>query len=95
MSTVLPIKTVVARFVRGAVMERMRAIEFTGNDRMPIGAVRTFSRSLVGCHYILSPEAIYHHIIKAVLAFAQYRAAWHGFWNEFIGVHVVRVESVV
>ena len=95
MTSVLPIKTVVARFVRGSVMERMRAVEFTGYDRMPISAVRTFSRSLVGCHYILSPEAIYHHIIKAVLAFAQYRAAGHGFGNEFVRVHMVGVESVV
>ena len=76
-------------------MERMRAVEFTGYDRMPVGAVSAFSRSLVGCHYILSPEAIYHHIIKAVLAFAQYRAARHGFGNEFIGVHMVRIVSVL
>ena len=82
------------RFVRGAVMERMRAVEFTGNDRVPIGAVCAFACSLVGCHYILSPESVNHHIVKAMLAFTQYRAAWHGFGNEFIGVHVVGVESV-
>ena len=76
-------------------MERVRAVEFTGYDRVPIGAVRTFSRSLVRCHYILSPEAIYHHIIQAVLAFAQDRAAWHGFRNKFVGVHMVGIESVV
>ena len=76
-------------------MERMRAVEFTGYDRMPIGAVCTFSRSLVGCHYILSPEAVDHHIIKTVLAFAQYGAAGHGFRNEFVGVHMVRVVTVL
>ena len=75
-------------------MERMRTIEFTGNDRVPIGAVRTFSRSLVGCHYILSPEAVYHHIIQAVLALAQYGAAGHGFRNKFVGIHMVGVEPV-
>ena len=95
MASVLPIKTVVARFVRGAVMERMRAVEFTGNDRVPIGAVCAFAYSLVGCHYILSPEAVDHHIIKTVLPFAQYGAAGHGFGNQFIGIHVVGVESVV
>ena len=94
MASVLPIKTVVARFVRGAVMERMRAVEFTGNDRVPIGAVCAFACSLVGCHYILSPEAVDHHIIKTVLALAQYGTAGHGFGNQFIGVHVVGVESV-
>lgn len=95
MTFVFPVKAVVCWLVRGAVMERMRAIELTGNDRVSIGAVCAFACSLVGCHYILSPEAIYHHIIKAVLALAQYGAAGHGFRNKFACVHVVRVESVI
>ena len=76
-------------------MERVRAVEFTGNDRVPIGAVCAFACSLVGCHYILSPEAVDHHIIKTVLAFAQYRAAWHGFGNKFVGVHMVWIVTVL
>ena len=95
MFAVLPIKTVVVRFVRGAVMERVRAVEFTGYDRMPIGAVRTFSRSLVGCHYILSPKAIDHHIIKTMLSFSKDGPSGDRFGNEFIGIHMVGVESVV
>ena len=95
MTSVLPVKAVVCWLVRGAVMEWVRAVEFTGYDRMPVGAVCTFSRSLVGCHYILSPESVNLHIVKAMLAFTQYRAAGHGFGNQFIGIHVVGVESVV
>ena len=83
------------RFIRRSVMERMRAVEFTGYDRMPIGAVRTFSRSLVGCHYILSPEAIDHHIIKTMLSFSKDGPSGDRFGNEFIGIHMVGVESVV
>ena len=95
MSAVFPIKTVVARFVRGAVMERVRAVEFTGYYRVSISAVRTFSRSLVGCHYILSPEAIDHHIIKTMLSFSKDGPSGDRFGNEFIGIHMVGVESVV
>ena len=95
MTSVLPVKAVVCWIVRGAVMERVRAVEFTGYDRMSVGAVCTFSRSLVGCHYILSPESVNHHIVKAMLAFTQYRAAGYGFGNKFACVHVVRVETVV
>ena len=52
---------------------------------------------LVLCSVITgSPsESIDHHIIKAVLAFAQYGTAGHGFRNEFVGVHMVGVESVI
>ena len=76
-------------------MERVRAVEFTGNDRVPIGAVCAFACSLVGCHSILSPEAVAHHILKTVLALAHYGTAGHGFRNEFIGVHVVGVDPVI
>ena len=75
-------------------MEWVRAVEFTGYDRMPIGAVCTFSRSLVGCHYILSPEAIDHHIIKTMLSFSKDGPSGHGFRNKFVGIHMVGVESV-
>ena len=53
-----------------------------------------FTRMLI-YRSALATEAIYHHIIKAVLAFAQYGAAGHGFGNEFIGVHMVGVESII
>lgn len=95
MTSVLPVKAVVCWLVRGAVMERVRAVEFTGNDRVPIGAVCAFACSLVGCHYILSPESVNHHIVKAMLAFTQYCAAGYGFGNKFACVHMVGVESVV
>ena len=53
-----------------------------------------FTRMLI-YRSVLATEAIYHHIIKAVLAFAQYGAAGHGFGNKFVGIHMVGVESVV
>ena len=53
-----------------------------------------FTRVLI-YRFVLATETINHHIIKTVLALAQYGAAGHGFRNEFVGVHMVGVESVI